>query len=127
MTFADDTSIKLGSQTKETLVSLTEQVSEVVVRFMACIMLKLNANKTALLYFGKKSEQPLKIRIDGQEIVSQDSAKTLGLEIQSDFKFDIHCKNIVTEIDRTRGFIWRLKAHLPQSCMRSIVISFAGL
>ena len=120
--YADDTQLFLSfppsaTQVEERISACLADISE----WMASNHLKLNPDKTELLFFPAKSSpiRELSVTVDNASVTSAPTAKNLGVILDSHLSFKTHitavtrsCRFILHNIRRIRPFITQESAQL---------------
>ena len=116
--FADDTNLLIkGDNLSDLIVNLNEELEKINDYFKAN-QLKLNAQKTKMVYFSKKTTNPAVnqaiVKLDGTKLEFEDSASFLGLQIDSHLNWDKHCTKVANTISRNNSMINRVKKLLQK-------------
>ena len=112
-TYADDTETGVSGTDIEEIKAKLEEDGNNVLRYMASNGLVANPKKTALVFINlKHQENPITIKIGGEEITQEKSAKLLGITFDDDLKWNsqIHGKGgLVSSLNQRLFGIRRLK------------------
>ena len=91
--------------------------------------MKINAQKTheMIISFAREKPDPPPISIDDEDIARVDSEKLVGLNIQSNLKWDIHITEIVKKAKKKLYFLLQMKrSKVPPKLLvhffRSVVV-----
>ena len=126
--FADDSNLVIEGDDLESLTDSLTQELEHISDFFKANQLKLNAKKTKMVIFRKKSlpanHDQLHVYLDGVELNHDESAEFLGITIDSTLTWDKHCTNVANKISRNNGVLNRVKQLLPPSSLRLLYHSF---
>ena len=122
--FADDTVVLLeGSELNNLCGSLNEELDRVH-SWLCCNRLSLNNSKTFFMVFSNTNKRPIvPIKIGGVEVEQVDSAKYLGLIIDSELSFKHHVSYVLQKVSATFGVLRRLSYFTPNYVLRTIYLS----
>ena len=128
VSFADDSNLLIqGDNLKELTLTLTKEL-EGVSDFFKANQLKLNAKKTKMVFFRKKSlpqdHQQMDVILDGVKLSHDDNAEFLGTIIDGTLSWEKHCTKIANKISRNNGLLNRVKHLLPPSSLKLLYHSF---
>ena len=126
--YADDTNLLIkGPEIKALIADLNKELEKVNDYFKAN-QLKLNAKKTKIVCFQKKkcnfNADEVQVVLNGERLEFEDSARFLGLTIDSNLNWDKHCKNVANTISRNNSIINRAKKVLPPKSLKLLYNSF---
>ena len=126
--FADDTNLLISSDNFSYLIqTLNEELGKINDYFKAN-QLKLNAQKTKMVYFCKKKSSTAIdeaiVKLDGTKLEFEESASFLGLQIDSHLNWDKHCTKVANTISRNNSMINRVKKLLPPATLKLLYYSF---
>lgn len=123
ISYADDTSICVSSDTLEGLTIKLEEDAQSVLEYMASNGLVANDNKTALLVYrkGKKMGDPLSIRVGAAQIAESESEEVLGVKLSSDFSWKPHITKVCNTLRHKNFLLKRLARCLPQQLLLKIL------
>jgi len=130
--FADDTQLYrhcFGDEMTTTVLRL-EQCLEEVSHWMSANRLKLNADKTELLWAGSKHGQSslgskgLSLQIDSDTVTASDHVRVLGVTFSADLSLDKHVSSICASC-----FFWlrqlrRVRRSLDDESVKTLVHAF---
>ena len=126
--FADDTNLLICNNDFTSLIQTLNEELEKVNDFFKANQLKLNAQKTKMVYFSKKSTPTevtnALVQLDGTRLEFEDSASFLGLQIDSHLDWEKHCTKVANTISRNNSMINRVKEMLPPSTLKILYYSF---
>ena len=126
--FADDTNLLISSNDFSNLIQTLNGELEKINDFFKANQLKLNAQKTKMVYFSKKTTDPAVnqtiVKLDGIRLEFEDSASFLGLQIDSRLNWDKHCTKVANTISRNNSMINRVKKLLPPETLKLLYYSF---
>ena len=117
VSFADDSNLLIkGENLKELTTTLTKEL-EGISDFFKANQLKLNAKKTKMVFFRKKSlphdHQQMDVVLDGVKLKHDDDAEFLGTIIDGTLSWEKHCTKVANKISRNNGLLNRVKHLLP--------------
>ena len=126
--YADDTNLLIkGPEIKALIADLNKEL-EKVSDFFKANQLKLNAKKTKIVCFQKKNRsintEVAQVVLNGERLKFEDSARFLGLTIDSNLNWNEHCKNVANTISRNNSIINRAKKLLPPKSLQLLYNSF---
>ena len=120
--FADDSNLLIKGNNLEELQTCLNSELEGISNFFKANGLKLNANKTKVICFRKKSLQvdyeSTEIYLDGVKLKFEEEASFLGITIDSHLTWESHCNKVANKISRNSSTICRVKRMLPSSSLR---------
>ena len=128
VSFADDSNLLIqGNDLKAMTLQLTKEL-EGINDFFKANQLKLNASKTKVVFFRKKSfpsdYQQMEVFLDGIKLAPDESAEFLGITIDGTLSWEKHCTKVANKISRGNGLLNRVKHLLPPSSMKLLYHSF---
>ena len=128
VSFADDSNLLIqGNDLRTLTLQLTKEL-EGINDFFKVNQLKLNASKTKMVYFRKKSlptdYEQLDVFLDGIRLTQDESAEFLGISIEGTLNWEKQCTKVANKISRGNGLLNRVKHLLPPSSMRLLYHSF---
>ena len=128
VSFADDSNLLIkGENLKELTTTLTKEL-EGINDFFKANQLKLNAKKTKMVFFRKKSlphdHQQMDVVLDGVKLNHDDDAEFLGTVIDGTLSWEKHCTKVANKISRNNGLLNRVKHLLPPSSLKLLYHSF---
>ncbi|KMQ91607.1 reverse transcriptase [Lasius niger] len=105
--YADDTLILVTSDNTRDIVNKANLQTDLVINRIRRLGLRVSAPKTEMIiFYGRKSEREIVIRVDGEPIVARDSLKYFGIMLDSRMTFKTHFKYVedkTTKIVRALG------------------------
>ena len=128
VSFADDSNLLIqGENLKELTLTLSKEL-EGVNDFFKANQLKLNAKKTKMVFFRKKSlphdHQQMNVFLDGVKLSHDEDAEFLGTIIDGTLNWEKHCTKVANKISRNNGLLNRVKHLLPPSSLKLLYHSF---
>ena len=128
VSFADDSNLLItGANLEELTKTLTKEL-EGINDFFKAIQLKLNAKKTKMIFFRKKTlppnHQQMNVYLDGVRLNHDEHAEFLGTIIDGTLSWDKHCIKVANKISSNNGVLNRVKNLLPPSSLRLLYHSF---
>ena len=126
--FADDCNLLIkGNNIKDLIATLNCELESISDYFKAN-QLKLNAKKTKMVFFRKKSIptslEQLPVTLDGEILSFDNDVKFLGLNIDGTLSWDKHCTEVANTISRNNAVINRVKHLLPPPSLKILYHSF---
>ena len=128
VTFADDSNLLIRGDNFEELAKTLTKELEGVSDFFRANQLMLNAKKTKMVFFRKKSlpqgHQQINVILDGVTLNHDENADFLGTTIDGTLNWEKHCTKIANKISRSNGVLNRVKNLLPPSTLKLLYHSF---
>ena len=128
VSFADDSNLLITGENLEELTKTMTKELEGINDFFKAIQLKLNAKKTKMIFFRKKSlppnHQEMNVYLDGVKLTHDEHAEFLGTIIDSTLSWDKHCTKVANKISSNNGVLNRVKHLLPPSSLKLLYHSF---
>ena len=125
--FADDSNLLIRGKDLSVLKNVLNTELQIVNDYFKANKLKLNAKKTKLVCFRKKSRHiiydDLQVFLDGVNLKFEEEAVFLGITIDSNLTWDKHCKLVADRISRNSSAINRVKKLLPPSSLKTLYSS----
>ena len=119
--YADDTSATLSENDLEILIKSSEEEAQKILDYMAINRLKANDDKTAVIIIRKnKSEDSITIRVGNEVITESKNVKLLGVNVDSNLKWESHIKNLVRKLNSRLFTLRRIKEKIPNCMMKSV-------
>ena len=126
--FADDTNLLISSDNFDFLIHTLNKELEKINDYFKANQLKLNAQKTKMVYFSKRNTNAAVneaiVKLDGITLEFEESASFLGLQIDSHLSWDKHCTKVANTISRNNSMINRVKKLLPPATLKLLYYSF---
>ena len=120
--FADDSNFLIRGKSLSTLADTLNKELKLISDFFKANKLKLNAKKTKLVCFRKKSlhidYDSIKVQLDGETLKFEEQTVFLGINIDSHLSWDKHCIKVANTISRNGGAISRVKKLLPPTSLK---------
>ena len=114
--FADDTAISIGAKDSQELQAKIDEILPKISNWFNANQLSLNTSKTHYqVFFSKRSEDELMVKINGCKISRQFTVKYLGVYIDENLKWNTHIEKLVCTISRNIGVIGRAKPYLSSN------------
>lgn len=115
--FADDTTLYISGVSINDLTSIINEELEIINQWLIANRLSLNIDKTVYMIFTfKKIDlRAVNIQISNKQITPVESAKFLGVEIDSKLNFSPHVVNVSKSISRTIGSLNKLSYFIPKN------------
>ena len=120
--FADDSNFLIRGKNLSTLKNNLNCELENINDYFKANKLKLDAKKTKLVCFRKKSKKvdlsTLQVFLDGEQLVFEEEAQFLGIVIDSNLMWDKHCNHVSNKISRNNALINQVKKVLPPPSLK---------
>ena len=120
--FADDTHLFITSNTVDDLHASVNRELPKVSRWLQANKLSLNADKTEMLVLNNASHN-FTVNINHKQISICDSAKYLGVTIDSKLSWKQHIECTISKLARCVGIMTRLQSLVSRSVLRTIYFS----
>ena len=125
--FADDSNLLIKGKNLNTLSTELNTELEGVSDFFKANKLKLNASKTKIVCFRKKSQHvdynEADIYLDGTKLTFEEDATFLGIKIDCHLSWEKQCNHVANTISRNNGAINRVKKLLPPQSLKILYCS----
>ena len=120
--YADDTTLHTSCDNYEDLTNCLQSSIDKLIRWLDDNRLVLNVEKTKIMIIGshKKASNSderndkVKVFVNSKEIDIVNSARVLGIEIDSHLNFHNHVDKIASKVSSKIGFLRRLKPAIPR-------------
>ena len=126
--FADDSNLLLSGTDLTTSKNILNEELAKVSDYFKSNKLKLNASKTKMVCFRKKSSNfnadNYQIFMDGVQLKFEEQASFLGITIDSHLTWEAHGNNVANKIARNSSMITRVKKILPPASLKILYSSF---
>ena len=124
--FADDNAITYTSESLEDLVKTLEKESEKATEWFRINSMIVNPGKFQAIIIDRKGQKnnPTEFKIDNKIINSEESVKSLGLEIDSKLNFDKHISKLCSKSAGQLNALIRLKKYLRFEERKVLINSF---
>ena len=126
--FADDTNLLTSGSNLSVMVDSLNRELTSVNDFFKANKLKLNAKKTKMVCFRRKSPPndlaQVSVKLDGEVLKFEEEAVFLGLTLDSNLNWEKHCTIVANKISRNNSLINRVKNLLPPSSLKLLYNSF---
>ena len=124
--YADDANIIITGTSLQEITEELSRITPILVNWVQSNGLALNLKKTNYMLFSRKrvDTSPVKITIDGTEIVRKHEAKFLGVIIDEKLTWASHIRALRTKMSRYIGVMYKLKKMLPLKVQLQIYQSF---
>ena len=116
--FADDTNICYSNSNIHTLTKTVNEELKNVSGWLKANKLSLNIKKTRLLIFktrNKKTNHQINITLNNANIKQVESAKFLGVYIDSNLNWKQYISHVCQKIAKTTGIFCRARHYLPNA------------
>ena len=122
--FADDSNLVIKGENLKELVSTINTELKCLSDFFKANKLKLNASKTKVVCFRKKSQpydsKDIQIEFDGTLLVPEEHATFLGVDLDANLNWEKHCTKVANKMARNSGILNRVKRCIPLSSMKTL-------
>ena len=122
--FADDTNLIIKGKNVRELVSTLNNELESLNNYFKANKLKLNTDKTKVVFFRKKrskiSLDNLDIIFDGKKLSCEKNVTFLGMVLDEHLTWVDHCSFVANKMARNAGIINRVKKVLPTPSLQLI-------
>ena len=121
--YADDTTFHIGSNCYRDLTCSLQSAMDKLNVWLDINKLVLNVDKTKIMLIGSRKklgdrgEEDIDIYVKGKKLELVDSAKILGIEIDSHLNFYKHVDNTAEKVSRKIGFLRRMKPVIPRKVL----------
>ena len=118
--FADDTCLLIQAKNVSNLQKRSHNELSKVQQWMNCNKLTLNPNKTQVLLIPSSRQQVIsttKLYLNNELIKPIETAKYLGITLDSQLKFDIFISKLLTKISRSIGVMSKIRHYLPKTVL----------
>lgn len=125
--FADDSNLMIEADTPSELERKCNIALNAVYKWVSKNGLKLNIEKTNLLFFTNDNKQKnfnLNLVLDNTKIDQKTEAKFLGVIMDSNLNWKSHIEALKTKVSRNAGIILKLSNILPKGALKNIYYSF---
>jgi len=118
--YADDSYVVVREQNLQSLKSSLCDVMSKHFNWLSTIGMVCNHSKTELLIMGNKN---VSLVVDGQEIISKEKIKLLGILVDNDLKWNSQVQRVVNSIRSISFGIRYLRRHISVGEMKTIIYS----
>jgi hypothetical protein len=113
--YADDTSISLAGNNLQHLIESINSDLDIINKYCMLNFLKLNTKKCkAMIFTNCKNFDTYPIKIGSDEICIVNEYKFLGLLLDNNLKFNLHCDNVKNKLTSAYFAINKSRQFLPQ-------------
>ena len=113
--FADDTNLFLCHKNLDTLEKTMNHELRKIASWLSANKLSLNIKKTHFIIFksrGKKPNQNISVKINGQPIEQVKNTKFLGLHIDDELTWKYHIDQVVNKISKMTGIMAKARHYI---------------
>ena len=121
--FADDTCLLIQAKDVSTLQKRSNNELPKVQRWINCNKLTLNPNKTQVLLIPSSQQQvisTIKLYLNNELIKPIETAKYLGITLDSQLKFNIYISKLLTKISRSIGVMSKIRHYSPKTVLLNL-------
>ena len=122
--FADDSNLLIKSKDLQEIQAVLNSELDGISDFFKANKLKLNAKKTKMVCFRKKSRNftpdSIDIFLDGTKLKFEDEASFLGITIDCHLTWESHTNKVANKIAKNSGIINRVKKMLPPDSLKTL-------
>ena len=125
--FADDSTLSMSDPNINTLVTRINTELVHVKEWTVANRLTVNVQKTIGLLTTNRDVNlatDYGVTFDGQLVTFAESTRYLGVQIDTDLKFDAHIKNITGKVARNTGILFKIKDNLSNAAKLSFYYGF---
>lgn len=125
--FADDSNLMLEASNPTELEHKCNAALNAVHEWVSRNGLKLNVEKTNLLYFtnnNQHKEFTMSVSLNGSKITRKDEAKFLGVIVDSKLNWKKHLTALKSKVSRNAGILYKLREILPTKALKNIYHGF---
>ena len=118
--FVDDTCLLIQAKDVSTLQKRCNNELSKLQQWMNCNELTLNPNKTRVLLIPSSRQQVIStitLYLNNELIKPIETAKYLGITLDSQLKFDIYISKLLTKILRSIGVMSKIRHYLPKTVL----------
>ena len=125
--YADDTQLYLAFKDSDTSAAITllEQCTDCISRWMSTNFLKLNPSKTELLRISSKFKRNLvgipALRLAGDELTYNTSVRNLGVMINDKLTVDSHVNSLCRSLSYQLRLVSRVRKYLNSEDLKTVV------
>ena len=121
--FADDTMLLDQSKSLKALSKIINSDLKCLVNWLTANKICLNSKKTELLLF-HPNQKPInfdfRVRINGCRLYPSDSAKYLGVIIDSNLKWESHINSVCQKLARANGALSKIRYYISRDTLLSL-------
>ena len=121
--FADDNYIIRHGKHIPDLINQMKITLEIIIKWLKQSGLKVNDSKTEICLFYRKDTPPIKIAINGNEIVSLRSINVLGIIFDSKLNWQLQAQNAVTKSTKSLQAIRLIKNYFTKDELLKLSVS----
>ena len=124
--FADDTSIFATGSSLPQVVSTIEHEMQYIIEWLKNNKLSLNVAKTNFMILtsrGKKYDDDVRLRLDGETIECVTETKFLGVVLDNHLTFKCHIDNVVNKLSKGIGILCRARHSLYANYLKTLYTS----
>ena len=105
--YADDINVVVSTDNRHDLLAISQQISMLVDNWSDANFLRLNTDKTQLIYFHNKGKHSfyIPVLLENKLIPQVQSTKFLGIHIDSDLSWNSQISNLASRISTYCFFI----------------------
>ena len=120
--YADDTTVVVWGNSLDDLLQRVVEVASQILDYMASNRLASNPEKTQFIIFGGGEQRNVSI---GGAVIAPNSCVTfLGLKLSRQLRWTEHVQEMEAELAKRTGVLHRLRQHIPQKALLSIMNGF---
>ena len=132
--FADDNQLYIHCRTEEVLsaAAMLENCVEAIASWMSANRLKLNTEKTEIIWIGSKNNllllpnRGIPLTLGGDNIAIADSVRVLGVRISPDLSFDRHVSDVSAKSFYQLRQLRRIRRSLDDQSVATLVHAFVS-
>ena len=124
--YADDTTAFCSAKTTGELITTVNSNLKLLNLWLQSNRLSLNVQKSSYMIFGNHDLPPgYDFVINSQPLTRSETAKFLGIQIDSKLNFKCQTEKLLSKISRVAGITWKARLLLAKSTLRKIYLSLA--
>jgi len=114
ITYADDTYVIVSDETPEKTILKAKQTAEKHVEYLRLKGMKVNMDKTEIMWLGKSDPPTSNLNINGHDFCFQNNIKALGITVSRNLSWDDHLVNVIQKGKKLmKGFRF-IRKHLTE-------------
>jgi hypothetical protein len=122
-TYADDTSTDTSSRNVSEVIQCLEEDAEKILQYMASNGLVANPEKTVFMLLGANQGVEARVKVGRAQILQSETAKLLGMEIDSDQKWKPQVEKLIKALDKRLFTLRRIMGKISDQGLKKITDS----
>lgn len=123
LSYADDTYIITERENEKDLTTETERVTNELAKWLEQSGMKVNAGKTELMFL-PKSDNVHRINVLGNEVMSKNEMKILGIHFTSNLTWEKQANEAILKVTRASNSMKHLAKYISQDKMIDLATAF---